>query len=292
LKNSLVADARAASMQTSDTLTIQTHAPRHQTDNKNRSICWSKNMEKAIKGFYIPFLLLALPGIWYRRLSHKNFSHKGYFPLAFIALNFAMFFPASVTASRYFQATIPLYLHLSAMGVLALASMITKQRGITPTHLKVMGILAMLLFALLAQKECDFSKNREKLNEDRTLMQIGRWIGNHRETFPFYGTLANSRVYHNGRTPVILSADFRIAYYANADCVILPRHSRLPPERIAKFCRRRNISLILYDERVEELCPGFGDYWPTDPAYRPVDLMDGFPLHDRKIRLLAVEPLK
>ena len=292
LKRSLVADATASSICASDEPTMQTRTPEDQTGGKNESISWSHNMEKAIKGFYIPFFLLALVGIWHRKLSGQRFSRKEIFPLTFMALNFAIFFPSSVTASRYFQTTIPLYLYLSATGVLALSSMSTKHPTLTPNRIKFIGYSAILVFALLAQKECDFLKNEAKLKEDKTLMQIGRWISDHREIFPFYGTLPNSRAYQNGRIPVILSVDFRIAYYAKADCVILPRDIRLMPQSIAKFSRRKNVSLILYDKRFEELCPGFGDYWPADPVYRPVDLLDDFPRHNQEIRLLALEQLE
>lgn len=290
LKGAIFSDANASRIDTSNK---DVQPPKDVRDKKlakpPEGIPWLKNAEKSSKGLYIPFLLLAFIGIFHQWRSNETLSRKDFFPLVFIGLNFAIFFPTNVCTSRYFQSTIPLYLHLAAVGVLAVGTILSGYRVFTQTRIKFLGCIALLILAMLAQKECDFFKSHGKLKEDKTLMEIGQWIKNNRETYPFYGTLPNLREYHNGRIPVILSADYRIAYYAGSDCVIMPRDFRFTPGDIADFCRRNKISLILYDRRIEEFCPGFGEYWPTDPAYYPVDLADDFPGDKHTIRLVAFD---
>lgn len=293
LKGAIFSDANASSLHSS---TKDFHPGNEGRDEKvakpAENIPWLKNIEKSLKGLYIPFLLLALIGVFHQWRNNDSLSRNDFFPLIFIGLNFAIFFPTTVCTSRYFQSTIPLYLHLAALGVLAVGAILARYQMFTQNRIKLLGCIALLVLATLAQKECDFFKSHGKLKEDKTLMAIGRWINDHRETYPFYGTLPNLREYHNGRTPVILTADYRIAYYAKSDCVIMPRDFRFAPADMADFCRRKKISLILYDRRIEEFCPGFGEYWQTNPAYYPVDAADDFPGDKHTIRLLAFDRSK
>jgi len=260
-----------------------------ETVSITRDIDWAKNTAKTVKGFYIPFLLLALLVIVYPSPFRASLTRKDIFPLIYITLNIAMFFPTNVCNSRYFQTVIPLYLHLAALGVLVVGNILTRY-SVTEKQLKILAYLGLLVLALLAQKECDFLKSDAKMREDQTLMEIGRWIAKNRNFFPSYGQLVNGREYHNGRLPVILSVDYRIAYYASSDCVILPKDGHVTPEKMADFCLQNKVSLILYDRKMEEFCPGFGKYWPTEPDFKPVEIMGSSPPYAEGVRLLTFDP--
>jgi len=293
LKGAIFSDASASAVDTSkNDFQIPEDARAKKVAKRPGDIPWLKNMEKSLKGLYVPFLLLACIGIFHQWRSGQTLLRTDFFPLVFIGLNFAIFFPTSVCNSRYFQSTIPLYLHLAALGMVAMGTILGGYRVFTKTRMKLLACVAVFILAMLAQKECDFFKSHGKLKEDKMLMGVGQWIRANRETYPFYGTLPNLREYHNGRIPVILSADYRIAYYAGSDCVIMPRDFRFTPTDIADFCRRNKIALILYDRRIEEFCPGFGEYWPTDPAYYPADSADDFPADKTTLRLLAFDETK
>lgn len=290
VKNAIFSEANASPLGAgSKDVQLPESSPEKKSGKPTENIPWLKNVEKSTKGLYIPFLMLAVLGTLFEWRRKRTIRARDFFPLAFIGLNFAIFFPTNVCTSRYFQSTIPLYLHLAALGVLALGTILTAHRWFTPGRIKLLACVSLVVFALLGQKECDFFKSHAKLSEDKTLMHIGHWISSHRGDFPFYGTLANSRVYHNGRFPIILSADFRIAYYARSDCIIMPRDFSLTPADMVDFCRRHKISLILYDRRLEEFCPGFGAYWRTDPAFYAVDSTRYFPENDSTIQLLVFD---
>ena len=254
-------------------------------------IDWRKNASKTIKGLYLPFLLLAVLTMAYPSPFRATVSRQDLFPLFYIALNIAMFFPTNVCNARYFQTMIPLYLHLAAPGVLVIGILLARF-SLTRRQIRVLAGISLVILALTAQKECDFLKSRAKIREDKSLAEIGRWIAANRDSLPSYGQLANSREYHNSRLPVILCVDHRIAYYALADCVILPKDRWVTPEKMADFLTQNKVSLVLYDGKMEEFCPGFGAYWPTNPAFEPIEIPGDFAGHNPQIRLLAFDPAK
>lgn len=235
------------------------------------SIPWLKNIEKSIKGLYIPYLILIL----FAAVRHFNgsrcFARRDFFPLIFIGLNFAIFFPTNICTARYFQSLIPLHLHLAAVGFISMGSILTDRFSFSQKRIRILAVLAFAVFALLAQKECDLFRSGEKIKEAQALKTMGEWISRNRERFPSYGTLSNSRAFHNGRIPVILAPDFRICYYASSDCVILPRNVSVPPEWLINFCKINKVSLILYDDVIRDICPEFASYWPTDPVFQEFD---------------------
>ncbi|MDY0041424.1 MAG: glycosyltransferase family 39 protein [Desulforhabdus sp.] len=287
LQRAIFSDANASSL---DTDKKDSETPGYtRTEKHSEDIPWFKNIEKSLKGLYLPYLLLAFIGIFHQWRSDRTLVRNDFFPVIFIVLNFAIFFPTTVCNSRYFQPTIPLYLHLAALGAVAVGTILGGYRVLTKARIKLLAFTALFILAILAQKECEPFKSHEKLREDRMLVKVGRWINENRESYPFYGTLPNLREYHNGRMPVILSADYRICYYAGADCVVTPRDIELTPADIADFCRHNKIALILYDSRIEEFCPGFGEYWPLEPSYRAVDLADDFPADKHTLRLLVFD---
>lgn len=255
------------------------------------NIDWLKNASKTVKGFYPPFLLLAVLTVAYPSAYRVVPTRKDRLPLCYIALNLAMFFPTNICTARYFQTMIPLYLHLAAPGALVIGVILTGF-ALTARQIRVLACLSLVVLALMAQKECDFFRSGEKIREDQRLAEIGRWIADNRESLPTYGQLTNSREYHNSRLPVILCVDHRIAYYASADCVILPKDRWVTPQKMVDFLTRNKVSLLLYDARMEESCPGFGAYWPTNPAFQPIAIPANLAGGNPDIHLLAFDPGK
>lgn len=253
------------------------------------NIDWLKNATKTVKGFYPPFLLLAALTIIYPSPYRATLSRSDLFPLSYILLNFAMFFPTNVCNARYFQTMIPLYLHLAAPGALVIG-LILSRHALSRRQIRALALFSLVILAVLAQKECTFLKTGAKMREDKRLMEIGRWIADHRDSIPSHGPLANSREYHNGRLPVMLCVDHRLAYYALSDCVIQPKDRWVTPEKMADFLTQNKVSLVLYDRKMEELCPGFGKYWPTNPAFKPIEIPGELTGENPDVRLLAFNP--
>lgn len=257
----------------------------------SNDIDWLKNATKTVKGLYLPFLLLVVLTVAYPSPFRAALSRKDWLPLFYIALNFAIFFPTNVCNARYFQTMIPLYLHLAAPGALVMGNILARW-SLRPRQVRALACLSLFILASMAQKECDFFKSGARMREDKRLADIGRWIAANRDSLPSYGRLANSREYHNGRLPVILCVDHRIAYYALADCVILPKDRWVTPQKMVDFLKHNRVSLLLYDNKMEEFCPGFGAYWPTNPAFKPLEVPGDIVGRDPEVHLLAFDPGK
>jgi hypothetical protein len=257
-----------------------------------KGIRWSKNLEKAAKGAYIPYLVLAVAGAIKRRRDEPAPLMSDYSPLILVALNLAIFLPTNIMAPRYMSAVIPLYLHFAALGVLAVEQGLRRWRFLSTERLRYVTAAALAILALLSQKQLDAFMDARKHEQQTTLMHVGDWIRQHGKAVPTYGTLPNLSVYHNGRSPILLESDGRLRYYARTDGICLYPFYRFTPEQIAAICRQGKVSLVFYDERMEALCPGFSQYWPHDPAFTAVDEQPGFPNLPGKgrCRLLAFSP--
>ncbi len=189
-----------------------------------------------------------------------------------IALNLAIFYPTNIMAPRYISATIPLFLHFTAIGVQVAEERLKRWRVFSRTRLHIAATAGILVLALLSQGSLDIFLPAHKRSEQLALMHLGSWIRRHVNEFPSYGTLPNLSTYHNGRQPILLETDGRLRYYARTDGLCLYSFYRYTPEQIIAICRLGKVSLIVYDDRMEALCPGFGQYWPHDPSYSAVDL--------------------
>jgi hypothetical protein len=256
-----------------------------------KGIRWYRNLEQTTKGFFIPYLLLALLGLWRRHgPGEKRPSRGDVIPLAFIALNLAIFFPTSIMTSRYIIATIPLYLAYAAAGLVVAGGLLSRFPPVTPRRLQHLGWAAVLVMTLVCQKELDIFMNPGKYGQQVALRDIGRWIQEHAAELPSQGALPNDSTYHNGRLPIILETDGRLRFYAQADAINLYPFYHYRPEQIVTICRQGKVALVLYDQRMEELSPGFGQYWPQDPAFRPLDGTPDFPGKVAGMRLLAFDP--
>jgi 4-amino-4-deoxy-L-arabinose transferase-like glycosyltransferase len=256
--------------------------------NNRKHIPWLKNLEKIAKGACIPYLILAVWGAAWRRKANPVPLRVDALPLMLIALNLAIFYPTNILAPRYISATIPLFLHFTADGVLALEESLKRWRAFSRQQLRCGAAAGILILALLAQGRLDIFMPPDKRAEQMALMRLGGWIRQHAGRFPSYGTLPNLSVYHNGRQPILLETDGRLRYYARADAVCLYSFYRYTPAQLAAICRLGKVSLIAYNTRMEALCPGFGQYWPHDPAFSAVDLgprQPGPPGEDRLILL-------
>ncbi|MCK8603857.1 ArnT family glycosyltransferase [Desulfoferrobacter suflitae] len=273
VKGSLIREASASSLDETTgggTASGIQAVVQQQSEDLYRDVPWLKNIEKSVKGLYMPYLLLVVLAVVRHFTGAASLSGKDFFPFIFIGLNFAIFFPTNICAARYFQPLIPLHLHLTALGFIAVGDILSNRMHFSPKRIQCLAIVSCVVLALLAQKECDTFKSKKKIGEARALQQMGQWISDNRQKFPFYGTLSNSRAFHNGRFPVILAPDFRICYYALSDCVIFPRDHDLPPEWIVDLCVQNKVSLIFYTNLIKEVNPKFDAYWPTDPAFRPI----------------------
>lgn len=273
LRSAFVREARASS--TTEAIGKDA-APKRQastpkSEDLYQGVPWSKNIEKSIKGLYIPYLILILFAVVRHFNGSRCLTRRDLFPLIFIGLNFAIFFPTNICNARYFQSLIPLHLHLAAVGFVAAGTVLTDSFSFSQRKIKILAILSFAVFALLAQKECDFFRSSEKIKEAQALKMMGEWISRNRQKFPFYGTLSNSRAFHNGRIPIILAPDFRICYYAQSDCVILPREKTLSAQWIINLCKKNKVSLLFYSDVIKENNPDFDRYWPTDPAFQLLD---------------------
>jgi 4-amino-4-deoxy-L-arabinose transferase-like glycosyltransferase len=241
-------------------------------DNR-KNIPWFRNIEKVAKGASIPYLVLAIGGtIWVKRRGMTLGRHGASLPLILTALNLAIFYPTNIMAARYISATIPLFLHLSAIGVLACQEDCQRRPFFTAHRLRLAAGLGVITLALMSQGHLDIFMKTHKRSEQLTLMQLGAWIRQHAHEFPNYGTLPNLNFYHNGKVPILLETDGRLRYYARTDGLVLYSFYRYTPSQITAICRQGKVSMIAYDERMEALCPGFGQYWRQEPAYVPVDL--------------------
>jgi 4-amino-4-deoxy-L-arabinose transferase-like glycosyltransferase len=241
-------------------------------DNR-KNISWIRNLEKVTKGACIPYLILAIGGaIWAKRKGMIPWRHGGALPLILIALNLAIFYPTNIMAARYVSATIPLFLHLSAIGVLACEADLQRRPFFTRQRLRLAAGIGVVTLALLSQGRLDMFIPPHKRSEQLALMQLGAWIRQHAHEFPTYGTLPNQSFYHNGKVPILLETDGRLRYYARTDGLVLYSFYRYTPSQITAICRQGKVGVIAYDERMEALCPGFGQYWRREPAYVPVDL--------------------
>jgi 4-amino-4-deoxy-L-arabinose transferase-like glycosyltransferase len=256
-----------------------------------QGIRWYRNLEQTTKGFFIPYLLLALLGGLHRRgAGERRWSRGEVIPLVFIALNLAIFFPTSIMTSRYIIATIPLYLHYAADGLVVAGGLLSRSPLVTARRLQHLGWVAVLGMTLVCQKELDIFMNKDKHGQQMALMDIGHWIQQHAAELPSYGALPNNSTYHTGRLPVILETDGRLRFYAQADALNLYPFYQYRPEQIVAICRQGKVALVLYDQRMEALSPGFGQYWPQDPAFRPLDGTPDFPRNVAGMRLLAFDP--
>jgi hypothetical protein len=134
----------------------------------------------------------------------------------------------------------------------------------------------------------------KKYQQQLELMRVGQWIRQHGQSFPNYGVLPNFSTYHNGRVPILLESDGRLRYYARTDGICLYPFYRFTPERITAICRQGKVSLVWYDEKMEALCPGFGQYWTGNASFAAVDGWQGVPSGQARYggRLLAFYPEK
>ncbi|HBZ54018.1 MAG TPA: hypothetical protein DEO88_01320 [Syntrophobacteraceae bacterium] len=243
-----------------------------QRDNR-KNVPWFKNLEKVAKGAFIPYLVLAVGGFVWRRSKDMPLRQRGgSLPLFLIALNLAIFYPTNIMAPRYVSATIPLFLHLSATGVLACETTLQRWSFFTRRRLRLAAVAGIVILALLSQTQLDLFMPPHKRGEQLALMRLGNWIRQHAHEFPTYGTLPSLSFYHNGRVPIMLETDGRLRYYARTDGLVLFSFYRYRPSQITTICRQGKVSVIAYDERMEALCPGFGQYWRNDPSYVPVNL--------------------
>ncbi len=243
-----------------------------------KNIPWLKNLEKVAKGAFIPYLILAIWGtLWAKRKAMTPRRHGGALPLILIALNLAIFYPTNIMAARYVSAAIPLFLHFSAIGVLACEEGFQRRPFFTRRRRHWAAGIGVVTLALLSQGRLDIFMPPNTHNEQVALMRLGGWIRQHAHEFPTYGTLPNLSFYHNGRVPILLETDGRLRYYARTDGLVLYSFYRYTPSQITAICRRGKVSVIAYDNRMEALCPGFGQYWRRDPAYVAVDLRAGLP---------------
>jgi 4-amino-4-deoxy-L-arabinose transferase-like glycosyltransferase len=241
-------------------------------DNR-KNIPWLKNIEKVAKGASIPYLILAIGGtIWAKRRGLALGRHGGSLPLILAALNLAIFYPTNIMAARYVSATIPLFLHLSSLGVLACQEVCQRRPSFTAGRLRLAAGIGVVTLALLSQGQLDIFMKPHKRSEQLALMRLGTWIRKHAHEFPDYGVLPNLSSYHNGKVPILLETDGRLRYYARTDGLVLYSFYRYTPSQITAICRQGKVGVIAYDERMEALCPGFGQYWRREPAYVPVDL--------------------
>jgi 4-amino-4-deoxy-L-arabinose transferase-like glycosyltransferase len=234
-----------------------------------RGIKWGKNVEETIKGFYYPFLALALVGV-FGISFRESVSKKDLFPLIFVILNLAIFFPTTIALERYFSATIPLYLHFSAMGVAAIGVFLTRFWAFPERRIHYLGFATLIIFALLSQRDLDYFMDKGKRQDQLALMRTGNWIKEHRSTLPSYGNLPSLSNYHNGRLPVILEMDTRLRFYALADSITLYEYYSYTPEQIIRICREGKVSLVLYNKQMEEVCPGFGRFCVNSPHFKPL----------------------
>jgi hypothetical protein len=252
-----------------------------------KNVKWAKNIEETIKGLYYPFILLALVGIYYTR-KKEHFSFGDLFPLIFIVLNLVIFFPTNIALERYFSATIPLYMHFSAMGVLFIGDLLRTSRSFSRRRVHFIGCSALILFALLSQRDLDIFMDKGKRSEQEALARTGNWIKEHRSAIPSYGTLPSMSYYHSGRAPVILEMDTRLRYYALADLVILYEYYSYRPDQIVEICREGKVSLVFYNAKMEEVCPGFGRFLENSPHFSVLYEEDN--PESGKFKLLAFYP--
>lgn len=254
---------------------------------------WVNDLRYAARGSFPPFLYLAVFGVIYQYRRERCLAPKDWFPLGFLALNFAIFFPDAlyspdyVSCARYYKTTIPLYLHFSALGLIWLETTLARRRFFSPKRIVICWCLFLLVYVGLAQKRSDLFMNPIKFHREMTVMAIGHWIAAHRKDFPTY-SLPNgtNHRYHNGRSPIILTLATRVAYYATAD-VVQPLKTRIyTPQEIVRMCQRDKVSLVLYGNELRRFCPALAHYWPNDPHFTAIDTTPGFPKHSPQIRLL------
>jgi 4-amino-4-deoxy-L-arabinose transferase-like glycosyltransferase len=282
----------APAITTASGATEALHAEDVDLRDLRKGVRWLKNLEKVAKGAYIPYLILALAGALKRRRDEPAPPINDHFPLIFVGLNLAIFVPTNILAPRYISATIPLFLHFTALGVIAVEQHLSRLRWFSCGRLQTLAAAGLIVLGLLSQKQLDVFMDARKHQQQLELMRVGQWIRQHGQSFPNYGVLPNFSTYHNGRVPILLESDGRLRYYARTDGICLYPFYRFTPEQITTICRQGKVSLIWYDEKMEGLCPGFGQYWPGNPSFTAVDGWQGVPSGQSRDggRLLAFDP--
>lgn len=169
---------------------------------------------------------------------------------------------------RYFAASIPLLLGWATLAGREFYSKILGKCG--PRHKYIARVLIVIFIGVClwdSMHPYRPSLRPKKRHEKKSLRSCAEWI---RTEGIKYVDKTQKRLesqpyrYHNGRLPIVMTAEPAIGYHAAADRVG-PRPYFTNIKRLAKFCRAWHVNYVVVDEDMERQSPIFRDIGKLTP---------------------------
>ena len=229
---------------------------------------FKRSIKEAVKGLYGVLIVFALFGLIKKFIDRKiNIFDVFFFSAIFY--NAAMFLLVGVTR-RYTAVTQPFEFGWVALGGYYVYSW--DKWKIMPGLIKkywksVTGLAATVVLIIMLIN--GFNRFNECLFDGNQYYTTGEWIKHNKNLFPSkkYIKFPESEKwnsYHTDRLPVICSVIGEYAYWAEGDGYnILPGYV-YPYNDFVKQLDDHNATVLVYDDRIQEICPTFMDNYKKD----------------------------
>lgn len=215
------------------------------------------------KGFYAPYAILALIGIG-MRVKRRLWQPEEWFLLGAILCHTAFFIIvlhvliSAIVSKRYIIAVLPLLLGWTETGLRGLVEFIRQRFDYARNTRWCISLFAVLGIILLwdGYNELHHSGDNRLANEIKR--DCGHWLSTEgrrylpKDAQPLASTSNN---YHNGRLPVLLTANLQVAFWAEADNVTLRKNSLYSLSDVMTMCQTNSVHFVVWDRMLVDRCP-------------------------------------
>ncbi len=228
-----------------------------------------------IKGLYPYYLIFVLPVlVW--RVKRRQWNRFDSFLLAWIightVIMLALTGIAGYPRRRYVLPVIPLMLGWGAAGVIASYRFLKRKfprRGERIAHLVI--TVALLFFVWDGTMKARPSWRLRKRRYSQAVRETAAWLREngrgrvlekHRPLDKQF-----TKMYHNGRLPVVCSAEPQITYFAESDLTCPKGLGLLSVKQFSQFCARNRVNFIVVERRLLEQCPELASLETLPPEF-------------------------
>ena len=225
-------------------------------------LTFRRGMKEAVKGLYPILIVFSLLGL-FKRIKDKKFSCFDLLFLSVILYNSLMFLCFVGVTRRYTAVTQPFEFGWVVFGGYYLYSW--DKWKIMPELLKkywkmITGIAATVVLIIMLIN--GFNRFLVCLVDGNQYYTVGEWIKNNKNLFPSkkyikFTPKEKGGSYNTKRLPVVCSVIGEYGYWAEGDSYNIMPGSLYPYNHFVKILDEHNVSVLIYDDRIQEICPTF-----------------------------------
>ena len=223
----------------------------------------SKLFSNTVKGFYFPYLVIAIIAALLRVKSRK-WTLWETFLLIIIFIHTAVFililwgFPP---VKRYISHALPFILGWTAYGAFNTFHFLKLKCKKSSSFVPYVLVFILIYSCIWEGTKRIRSRPSHKQKKIEAITLTARWIRKNKgQTVPGQNPRLNSTTmaYYNGESPIILTCEPRISFFVGGETVVPNNYkATFTIEEIVQLCKIKSVHFVAVEDDLLEICPEF-----------------------------------